>query len=371
MRVGYLFRGYLGDVKLDVRGNSVSSPDGNATYSWAIAYELLKRDFKVVPLGENLDAPAAERMGTELFASFSKKKRSDCYVRMCLDGWLKGSHINFPELDLLLVEWRWPIQGRNTQDDKGKPWFQNDLERQNEVLRHYLDGGTPVVVWDLDHKVTLDDEMTWGLDKVIETSVEPRRLGDKIRAGIEPPFVTRDLLQHDIVERMPKYNLGYIGSRYERDEVIDEWIAPITPPNTHRAKFWGKWEPVDDVSKRWPGIMFGDRICTKDFRDAYSVCAAVPLLAKESYMKTGFMTPRVWESVLFGSIPIGLNGHLGIERYCERVAKDPAHLLELTTELRVISPLRRRIVREEAAHRLSFMDARHFVDRLLSYAENH
>lgn len=364
MRIGYLFRGFLGDVKLDSTGNELSTPDGNATYSWSIEHECNRRGYKLIPLGPNLDAPAARFLGASAFSAFSGDRRAASYERMLKSGWTKLSDVEFPELDLVLIEWRWPIPGRNTPDDRGKPDYQPDLDRQKAVIKHYSDLDVPIVIWDLDHKVTLDDEeLLEDRVKIIETAVKPRNILIP-RKRIEPPTIIADLLQHPIDRRLPTHHLGYIGSRYERDETIDHWIKPITPVNTHRAKFWGKWEPAEDVKARWPGVTFSGRIGVKDFRSAYSRVAAVPLLAKESYYRTGFITPRPWEAILFGTIPVGLTGHLGIEQYTEFVAKDAEHLLEIAKHIRNVSPIRREVIREEAAHRLSHMDARHFVDVL-------
>lgn len=368
MRIGYLFRGFLGDVKLGPDLREVSTPDGNATYSWSIEHECERRGYKLIPLGPNLDAPAAALGGAALFAAFSGRKRLLSYERMLVRGWTRLSDVKLPELDLVLIEWRWPIPGRNTFEHRGSPDYQDDLERQAAVLSHYGDRGTPIVIWDLDHKLTVEDELRLrgqllGRVSVIETAVRPRSMVIE-RHRVEPPFVTADLLQHDIDERRPSHHLGYIGSRYERDETIDRWIGPITPPRTHRAKFWGKWEPSDDVRARWPGITFAGRIGVNGFREAYSRVAAVPLLAKQSYYESGFITPRPWEAVLFGSVPVGLACHLGVHQYVDRVVGHSQGLLDVATELRNVSPIRRRVIREEAAHMLSRMDVRNFVDVL-------
>lgn len=357
MRIGYLFRGFLADVKLGPDLEEVSAPDGNATYSWCIEHEFNRRGHRVIPLGTNLDAPAAMTMGEDIFSAFSKRKRLASYERMLRRGWTHLSDRRFPELDAVIVEWRWPIPGRNTPADRNLPAYQNDLERQEDVLREYSNRGTPIIVWDLDHKLPEEEERRWGFD-VIETAVLPLR--DHVR--IEPPCVTSELLQFDIDERMPSHHLGYIGSRYERDETIDHWISPIAPANTHRVKFWGKWEPATEVRQRWPGITFADRIGVRGFREAYSRVAVVPLLAKPSYYASGFITPRAAEAVMFGSIPIGLAGHFGIGDYVVCDVPNPQALLEDATWIRTMSPIRRRVLREEAAHTLYRTDVRGFAD---------
>ncbi len=361
MRIGYLFRGFTGDIKLDRKGNEVSTPDGNATYSWCIEAECNRRRHQIIPLGEDLDGPAVSLMGENAFMAFSQKRRVKTYERMHMRGWGRGSSRKFPNLDLLLIEWRWPIPGRNTIDDRRDPAYQRDLERQEEVLRHY--SNIPIVVWDLDHKLTADDEERWSLKHVIETAVRPRKLHVD-RTRVHPPTIVSELLQYPIDARLPLNHLGYIGSRYERDDVIDEWIAPIAPLNSHRVRFWGKWEPADECAARWPGINFEGRIGVGGFRAAYSRVACVPLLAKRSYLESGFVTPRIAEAIMFGSIPIGLGTHHGISEYVELVANDPVQLMERATYIRTINPERRAIFREEAAHRLSHTDARHFVDVL-------
>lgn len=371
MRIGYLFHGFLGDVKLDSNGNELSTPDGNATYSWSLEDACHARRWQMIPLGENRDAPAAKLLGSALFSAFSQQRRSATYERMLRRGWSKGSDRKFPDLDMVLVEWRFPIPGRNTPDMRGKPGYQRDLERQYEVMRYYGDRGVPIVIWDLDHKLTGDDEHHWAMvghgggPWIIETAIKPRRLlHDRIR--VEPPIRAADLLQHPIDRRTPAHHLGYVGSRYERDDVIDEWIGPIAKPNTHRVKFWGKWEPADEVRQRWPGVIFSGRVGVKDFRAAYSRVATCPLLAKRSYLETGFITPRPWEAVLFGSVPIGFATHLGVQDYVGHgmIANNAEHLYELASWVRNMSPIRREAAREEAAHILSRCDARNFLDVL-------
>lgn len=369
MRIGYLFRGYLADLKLAPNGDEVSSPDGNASYSWCIEHECNARRHHLIPLGEELDHYAASTIGQNAFIAFSQRKRAQSYQRMQYRGWSKFSDRKFPELDLLLVEWRWPIPGRNTAADKGKPGYQRDLERQTDVLRHY-GGRIPIVVWNLDHKLTRTDIDMWSAAgagfRVIETSVEPT-LG---ATRVHPPVVASELLQFPIDARRPKYLLGYIGSRYERDEVLDEWIRPLVPKRMikPRVRFWGKWEPREECLARWPGIMFSERIGIGGFRAAYSEVAAVPLLGKRSYFECGFVTPRIAEAVMFGSVPVGLAPHKGIGEYVEKVVASPRELLEHARWIKGISPSRREILREEAAHRLSHTDVRHFVDVLEAIA---
>ena len=372
MRIGYLFRGFLGDIKLDRNLNFLSTPDGNATYSWTIEWECNRRGWKLIPLGENLDEHSAREYGEEIFAAFSSDRRAKSYERMLRNGWVKNSDQKFPELDLVLIEWRWPIEGRNTLADKGSPNYQCDLERQFEVITEYGARGTPIVIWDLDHKLTLEDEKKLaGLSmnvNVIETSAKPRSFFCE-RKSVFPPHIQSELLQFDIKNFSPRYIMGYIGSRYERDDTIDQWIGTsnhrlFQDRKTKAIAFWGKWEPDDEVKKRWPNVEFKGRITTKDFLSAYSSVACVPLFAKQSYYDSGFITPRIAEAITFGSVPIGLNGHFGIEQHVDKVVSDRNELMSFAKLFKSMSSIRRRVYREEAAHKIKHMDVANFIDVL-------
>lgn len=372
MRIGYLFRGYLGDVKLDRNLNPVSSPDGNSTYSWTIEWECNRRGWKLIPLGENLDEHGAREHGENIFSNFSTARRTKSYERMLRNGWLKRSDRRFPDCDLVLIEWRWPIPGRNTPEDRGSLGFQGDLDRQYAVIEHYGKLGVPIVVWDLDHKMTVDDELRLketckGRISIVETSQKP--LDHLItRTPILPPHVQSELLQFDLRDIKPAYLIGYIGSRYERDETIDHWIGTGRSPRISSGKrkqvrFWGKWEPNDEVVNRWPDVEFMGRITTEGFRKAYSSVSIVPLFGKRSYYDSGFLTPRIAEAITFGSIPIGLAGHVGVERFVDTVA-DRDGLIKKACFFKEMSPIRRRVYREEAAHAIKDMDVSRFVETL-------
>ena len=61
---------------------------------------------------------------------------------------------------------------------------------------------------------------------------------------------------------------------------------------------------LSELTLRWPGVCFNDRVTLSEFKEILRCAAGVPLLAKEEYRKRGFITPRVWEALAFGSIPV-------------------------------------------------------------------
>jgi hypothetical protein len=382
MRVGYSYWGFLGDNKEDAEGNALSTPDGNATYSWSIIHECQKRGWLVYAMQEDRDRHAFMRHGSN-FEAFSERKRIDAYIGLLhTNGW------QLPELDVLLLEWRFPIFGRNCCSWEGAPCFpsgaktgqpimasgyadtkielQPDLFRQYELLRYYKERGTKIIFWDLDHKVDLHSEEYWKPDAVFETSARPLHLHTP-RTRVEFPTVVEDLLQFPTLDADRERKSVYIGSRYERDDVITEWLKPLSDAYPNQVEFWGNWlKTVDECRKLWPNVSYNDRITTKDFRKVYGTAGSVPLLGKKSYLQAGFVTPRPWEALIFGSIPVGLGSHLGIERYVLSglIAGDGNDMIEVAESLCGISQKERHLLREENANQLSFMDARHFVDKI-------
>lgn len=361
MRLGYSFWGFLGDFKLDRNGVEVSSPDGNATYSWSIIWAAQQRGWEVFAMQEDRDVPGYMIYDYRNFSSFCGKER--------LGAWLQvGDTLgrDLPELDVLLLEWRWPIAGRNCGIDIRESDYQPDLDRQLQLLRHYSGTGTKIIIWDLDHKLTAEDELAWCPAAIFETSVLPRRLTQG-RVRVEPPVPVSRLHDLPTLPQDPARKLVYIGNRYERDDVISEYIVPVSDRFPQQVEFWGGWtkEPtLSECRRMWPNIGYHGRITTRDFRRVYSDAVACPLLAKRSYLETGFVTPRIWEALMFGTIPIGLGAHHGINEYVLMQVEDAVELGEMVLELSRAEPEVRRALRSRSIEHIGHMDVSHFLDRI-------
>lgn len=373
LRVGYSYWGFLGDYKLNDAGEEISAPDGNATYSWSIIWELLKRGHDVYAMQKDRDLPAYNKFGVSNFESFSKQKRAQAYQGL---KQTHGREDNMPDLDILFLEWRWPIHGVNCicwsgdvcifpDDNKYNGLELNfDLRRQYELLEYYKQKNTKIVIFDLDHKLTEHDEFLWKPDVIMETSSRPRLLTmDRVKVNI--PFVMSDLLEHSTALSDYSRKLVYIGSRYERDEIITKWINPTANKFPGQVEFHGDWlSTQDECKKLWPNVSYNGRCTTKDFKRIYSTAVAVPLLAKQSYLDSGFVTARLWETVLFGTLPIGLADAFDIQRYTNFVAQNPEHMTQLVEELARMNVKQKNKARRQMAEKLEFMDAKYFVDEI-------
>ena len=306
MKIGYSFWGFLADIKMN-KGKKVSTPDGNAFYSWSIIHALLMSGHKVYRMMSNRDEEAVEKFGKVVFSSFAKEKRYNAYKSM-IDEWPD-------DLDVLLMEWRFPIPGRNCTpyEDRHTGFFeyQPDLDLQNAMIEKYANTKTKIIIFDLDYKITEEDEKKLNPYCILETSNKPKNTSSK-RILVDIPFDFEEMNTFEIRPADPIRHIVYVGNRYERDRIVNEYLAPLNL-NIH---LYGNWlEGGRDSFDRWPKFIYHDRISLIDFRDAYRNACATILLAKDEYLRSGFMTARILESIFFGTIPIGLNVFYKIEKY--------------------------------------------------------
>ena len=364
LRIGYSFWGFLGDTKhAPVTGDEVSSPDGNATYSWALVHRAVERGHTVVPLMPDRDRIAFNVMGPELFASFNKDARAKAYSHLRANRLMFNDTASM-KLDAVLLEWRWPIPGRNCAGPLGLQYDSPDLDLQESFLCRYLDQGVPTIIWDLDHKLN-DSDVTAlkarGPVDFIETSIHPKPWARRVN----PPTVEELLLEIDS-RSAHGHAAAYVGNRYERDDEIDKWIEPLAvkmavdDDRFLQTVLVGKGWFDSDALLRWPTVSRMERVSTRGLVDLYSSAGIVPLLAKQSYRESGFMTPRNVEAVMFGALPVGLNGHAAKRSGVWRVAYSLDELYELAGQAVSMSKTERSIARVEVAHQLARWDAAFF-----------
>jgi hypothetical protein len=99
------------------------------------------------------DQEIVRQRGQYAFQSFAMEDRFAVYTALqpvALDA--------LPELDLLILEWRWQIPGINTPDAKESTFYQPDWEIQQHLIGHYCQKQTKIVVFDLDYKMQPSDE---------------------------------------------------------------------------------------------------------------------------------------------------------------------------------------------------------------------
>lgn len=300
MMIGYSYWGFLADIKMNSDYEEISTPDGNAFYSWSIINELQKHH-DVCTIMPDRDKYAVEKLGKDAFSAWITDTRYNLYNKLY--------HIEYTErwspdelfkiwdsagvnkFDFILHEWRMPINGRNNLIAFNDPNFQPDLFIQNCLLDYCNLNNIKLILFDLDYKLP---EM-YDKYKIIE-------LGNKHGSRVYIPFDFDYINEFDInpiADR--KMNLIYVGNRYERDWCIDKYI----PKNLSDCVVYGNWTEAGRDSKDiWPTITFGHRLQLKEMQSIYSNAVCTVLLAKEEYCKYNFMTARLLEAVFYGTIPL-------------------------------------------------------------------
>lgn len=204
MRIGYSYWGVCADFETQALIN-VNTADGSRFNRHILARELLSRGHTVIALQERQEIP---------------------YRGLTYDT-------NFPDLDLLFLEWRWP-----TYKNSGPNKRDSDLQRQIALLEAYH-GHIPIVVLDNDFQLSADDEVAWPKLIIAEPALEPRFLTRK-RQRLLPWTDWEQLLPAR--DPLPMY--GYIGNNYERPGEFKTYyfdVAPMLRKKGIQTSMLGNW----------------------------------------------------------------------------------------------------------------------------------
>ena len=333
MRVGYSYWGFLGDRKYDDEGNILSTPDGNAFYSWSIINKFIEDGHQVIGIMPDRDEPGFRFEGVNLFSSWCKTSRSNAYMFMnhieygdffdidnrdilskdAIKVLWDMYHVN--EFDVIIHEWRMPIIGRNTAVDKDSENWQPDLFIQDTLIEYCRSNNIKLIIFDLDYKIPKDvvEDFVYNINNmyIFELGKKWSNLAYETDGRCRKVYIPFDFRFMNLFKLKSKFtdDIVYIGNRYERDWCIDKYLKDVPG-----VKVFGNWlEGQRHSEKEWPTINFGKRLQTSDMHDAYSNSATTILLAKREYCENGFMTARILEAIFYGCVP------LFIEEYGEDV----------------------------------------------------
>ncbi len=268
LRIGYSFWGFLGSGVID-------TPDGGRSHRRTLIEGLIAAGHEVVFLQANRDLTEA---GTDLRGTYT---------------WADG----LPDIDVLILEWRWPIPGRNTTPC-GQPGHTCDLHRQRELLGHYTERGLPTILWDKDQRLPADDHLrSWSALTVAEPALHPNPGAYSLLFPIaDDALDTFDPVAAAAGAR--RWPLVYVGNQYDRDDAFDTYFAPAAARHAHRVA--GKWTDI----RRWPHVRFAGRVPFTAVERLYRDAVSTVLLLPERYARRGHMTQRIFEAVLAGCLPL-------------------------------------------------------------------
>lgn len=379
MKIGYGFWGFLGDKKFNSKGEELSTPDGNAFYSWSIIRALQKAGHEVYALMPDRDAPGIMKMGKNLFETFATEERYEAYGQTknyidydnYLGDLISNVHdvedaIEDEEVDVVIWEWRMPIPGRNIDVEIVSPSFQPDFMLQDKLLNHFKQKHIPVYVFDLDYKVNDEDIEKYNIAGIIELGNKWINYRKCKATSVYIPFGFECINDFEIKD--PTELMVYIGNRYERDWCIDKYI----PGNLEGVTVHGNWlESGRDSAQKWPNIKFGKRLQLSEMYEAYSKAAVTPLLAKEEYCKHSFMTARLIEAVFYGCVPLIIeefdfpNAYLANDLVEKLTIHSKEELVEKAKYYMEHPDERKEIIRI-LRHELRQMDAKFFVEDFMN-----
>jgi hypothetical protein len=279
LRLGYSFWGFIGPGITD-------TPDGGRSFRRTVLDHLCAHHHLHL-LQENRDL-------TETGLDLTDRYTWDAEL---------------PELDALLLEWRWPLPGRNTTTC-GTPGHTCDLHRQQQLLDHYTRHGVRTLIWDLDQTLDPDDELRH-LPGVVVAEPALHPVIETTPTLLTP--VDDAVLEHTDPEQLAAETrplpLTYLGNQYRRDEMFDAFFA--APARTHRHQVAGKWTDT----ARWPHVNFTGRIGYTEGQQLLRRSSTTVTILPEPYAATGHMTQRLAEAVTAGCLPIGPTSIRGIDRF--------------------------------------------------------
>lgn len=390
MRIGYSYWGFLGDRKYDDNGNLLSTPDGNAFYSWSIINKFIEDDHEVLGIMPDRDEPGFRLEGMNLFSSWCKFSRSSAYMHMnhveyfdLFDKLSRGTSVetledeimslwddyNLNNFDVIIHEWRMPIPGRNTKKDIYNENWQPDLFIQDILIRYCIKNNIKLIIFDLDYKIPRDLVEYFVYETkniyIFELGNKWKEIAYEIDGRCRRVFIPFDFRFMNLFKPKKTFtdDIVYIGNRYERDWCIDKYLK-----NVPGVKVFGNWlEGNRHSEKEWPTINFGRRLQTSDMYEAYSNSATTILLAKKEYCENGFMTARILEAIFYGCVPLFIEeyGEDVIDMYAgcfadELVVRSSDDVIKKSKRFKEDVSYRNQIIDYLRTY-LSFMDVRSFT----------
>lgn len=284
MRIGYSMWGFLGHGVVD-------TPDGSRAYRRSFLDRLRAEGCDIVLLQRNRDlVEAGDDVG----------------------GGYRWEPLGFPKLDALVVEWRWPLPGRNTSPC-GSAGHTCDLHRQTELVDWYTrQHATPTLIWDLDRRLPADDPLRALANVAVGEFALLTTPGAQQLACPVPDERLDAADATQLARRRREVPLVYVGNQYDRDDHFDRFFAPAAALVRHQVA--GKWTHT----QAWPHVQFTGRAAYPDVERLHRHALATVLLAPERYWRVGHMTSRWWEALLAGCIPLLPARMCGADRFLPR-----------------------------------------------------
>ncbi len=275
-KIGYSAWGFLGDGIVD-------TPDGGRSHRPVLLQSLIQHGAKITMLQKNRDLDEA---GVDLSTQE-----------------LSFDDSGFPGIDMLFLEYRWPILGRNIDVSKNDPAYTPDLDRQRELIEYYNLQSKPIFIWDKDQQLTQDHVDKIGLRNftIFEPALHPKDGRTSLLFPISASYVDQlreSLISYD--KNTKTIDLVYIGNQYDRDESFAKYYNETSKILAKPAEIYGKWTRTES----FPAVKFNKRIGYSEVQSVYERSFANIIVAPERYYKNGQYTQRIFESLRGFCLPL-------------------------------------------------------------------
>lgn len=280
-----------------------------------------------------------------------------------------------PDVDVAYLEWRWQQHAQLSAERRNEP----DWDRQVELLDEYSRRGTPIIVFDTDHKITSEDEARWPSMIIAEPSLDPQPL---TKTRIRLPWATDFKPYYQTPEY--SYNYIYLGNNYERDNQFQKYYG--SPALELRrlgiqTVSYGNWierspsrEDPLSILQNHPFVAFPGRMSYNAGMLAMSKSICTTMLAKKSYYRSGFITSRIYEGILAGIPSLVPREHkhiieMGLDEFVVDSSEDVTVAVKKLFDMSKESRASIVLAQADALRRLADFSPKFKVDTIVSYAK--
>ncbi|GAA1625351.1 hypothetical protein ACFQY4_35090 [Catellatospora bangladeshensis] len=283
MRIGYSMWGFLGPGVIDTSDNS-------RAYRRALLDRFTAEGHQIVLLQRNRDLLEA---GLDLTSTY------------------RWESIYFPDLDALILEWRWPTE-RNLLHG-----FTRDTEvhRQAELLDWYTrERATPTLIWDLHRQLSADDPLRVLPNVAVGETTPLATPGARWLACPVPDQLLDIADTQRLARKVRELPLAYVGNQHggDLDEHFERFFSPAAELVQHQVA--GNWPKAE----AWPHVEFVGPIAFGEVERMYCRSLATVLLQPERLWRVGHLSSRWWEALLAGCIPLAPIEMRGADVYLPR-----------------------------------------------------
>lgn len=289
LRIGYSCWGFLGNGIID-------TPDGGRSHRLPLLKELISQNCLIMMLQKNRDLlEANEKINVE---------------NLVFEN-------NFPNIDCLFLEYRWPILNRNCGIQCDNRDYTPDLDRQNDLIDYYKTKNIPIIIWDKDQKITELPKINNTI--FFEPCLSPKPGRHTLLFPLSMELIKNfknNIISYDMKSK--KINLVYIGNQYERNESFKKWIDTTAYKLGIIAQVYGNWNKYPDQYafniKNFYSCEFKGRLPFQRIADVYKSALFTVLIAPDRYYSHGHFTQRIFESLCNLCIPFAPSKYSDIEK---------------------------------------------------------